>query len=65
MTAAFGGLDAGGVEVDVVGADGCGGACSNSGDGGGGRDGSGGDGVGEYSGVIGLVEVRPRGGFSG
>ena len=59
MTAASGGLDAGGVEVDVVGADGCGGFCSKSGGGGGG-----GDGVGEWSGLIGLVEVRSRGGLS-
>ena len=59
MTAASSWLDAGGVEVDVVGTDGCGGVCSESwgGDGGG-------DGVGEWSGLIGLVEVRSRGGLS-
>ena len=59
MTVASGWLDAGGVEVDAVGANGCGGVCSESGGGGGG-----GDGVGEWSGLIGLVEVRSRGGLS-
>ena len=58
MTATSGWLDAGGVEVDVVGADGCGGACSESGDGGV-------DGVGEWSGVIGLGEVQVSSGLSG
>ena len=65
MTATSSWLDAGGAEVDAIGADGCGGACSESGGGGGGEDGGGGDGVGEWLGVIGLVEVRPRGGLSG
>ena len=46
--------------MDAVGADGCGGVCSESRGGGGG-----GDGVGEWSGVIGLVEVRLKGGLSG
>ena len=50
--------------MDAVGVDGCGGACSDSGGGGGGGDGGGGDGVGEWSRVIGLVEVRPIGGLS-
>ena len=59
MTAASGWLDAKAAEVDAVGADGCGGVCSESRGGGGG-----GDGVGEWSGLIGLVEVRSRGGLS-
>ena len=60
MTTASSWLDAKGAEVDVVGADGCGGACSESGGGGGG-----GEGVGEWSGVIGLEEVWVSGGLSG
>ena len=59
MTATSSWLDAGGAEVDAVGADGRGGVCSESGGGGGG-----GDGVGEWLGLIGLVEVRSRGGLS-
>ena len=59
MTTASGCSDVGGPEVDAVGADGCGGVCFESGGGGGG-----GDGVGEWSGLIGLVEVRSRGGLS-
>ena len=58
MTAASSWLDAGGAEVDVIGVDGCGGSCSESG-------GGGGDGVGEWSGVIGLGEVWVNGGLSG
>ena len=64
MNAASGWLDVGGAEVDAIGVDGCGGACSELGGGGGGGDGGGGDGVGEWSGLIGLVEVRSRGGLS-
>ena len=60
MTDASSWLDAGGAEVDAVGADGCGGICSESRGGGGG-----GDGVGEWSVVIGLGEVWVSGGFSG
>ena len=59
MTGAFGWLDVGGAEVDAIGADGCGGVFSESG-----RGGGGGDGVGEWSGLIGLLEVMSRGGFS-
>ena len=64
MTAASGWLDAKAAEVDAVGADGCGGVFSESGGGGGGVDGHGGDGVDEWLGLIGLVEVRSRGGLS-
>ena len=64
MTVASGWLDAKGAEVDTVGADGCGGACSESGGGGGGGEGCGGEGVGEWSGVIGLGEVWVSGGLS-
>ena len=59
MTAASSWLDAGGAELDVVSADGCGGFCSELRGGGGG-----GDGVGEWLGLIGLVEVRSRGRLS-
>ena len=45
--------------MDAVGVDGSGGVCSESRGGGGG-----GDGVGEWLGLIGLVEVRSRGGLS-
>ena len=55
--------DVRGAEVGAVGADGCGGACSESGGGGGG--GGGGDGVGEWLGVIGLGEVWVSGGLLG
>ena len=45
--------------MDAVGVDGCGGVSSELGGGGGG-----GDGVGEWSRLIGLVEMRSRGGLS-
>ena len=57
-------LDAKVVEVNAIDADGCGGACYESGGGGGGGDGGGGEGVGEWLGVIGLGEVWVRGGLS-
>ena len=56
MTVASGWLDAGGEKVDLVGADGCGGFCSES------R--GGGDGVGEWSGVTRFGEGWVSGGFS-
>ena len=65
MTDASGWLDSKGTEMDVIGADGCGGACSELGGGGGGGDGCGGEGVGEWSGVITLGEVWVSGGLSG
>ena len=58
MTVTSGWLDARGAEVDAVGADGCGGACSESG-------GGGGDGVGEWSGVTRFGEGWVSGGLSG
>ena len=68
MTVASGCSDAGGPEVDAVGTDGCGGVGSSAAGcirgsklGVGGGDG---DGVGEWLGVIGLVEMWSSGGLS-